>query len=261
MRSVWALCMVLLVTGCGTTATGPQLPPLEAVEASVGTANYTGSPPFGTFFFFIFRLRNRAPADGLTVTVRGPEGWNNNLPLQLRFSWLANKVGGWWAWYAYRGINARSGNYVLETTIDGTAYRLTRSVDASAFLPRTSQINVNGTRGQVNISWAAVPGAGSYQVGIYRVDTGSEIVSWYGTGTQVVLDVEPPLDPAGSYVAFVRAFSLDLGNDLLPQLGRQANYSQVDSGRLNPAAAGSVEEATGERPAGHGESGNGMMRR
>lgn len=234
------LAVALLLAGCGTTATAPELP---AFEATVGTANYTDRPPFDTFFFFIFRLRNRAPADGLTVTVRGPEGWNNNRPLQLRFTWLAYHLGTWWDWWALRGINAVSGQYVLETTIDGTPHRLTRSVDASAFLPRTSQINVNATSRQVNVSWAAVSGAASYQVGIYRVDTGSVIVSRYVTGTQMLLDVDPPLDPALSYGVFVRAFGVEnwVTNPPPAPLPSQANYSRRDSAQFRPAAAGSVQ--------------------
>lgn len=242
------LVVVSLLAGCGTSATAPELP---AFEATVGTANYTGSQPFGTFFFFIFRLRNRAPADGLTVTVRGPQGWNNGRPLELRRSWLANHLGTWWDWDANSAWRSVSGEYVLETTIDGTVHRVRRSVDATAFLPLTSQINVTATRTQVDVSWTPVPGAASYQVGLYRADTLATISSVYLTGTQFSFR-DLNLDPAVSYRVWVRAFGVETGVTIPPSLPPgQANYSRRDSATFQPAAATSVQvgaQPTGEAP-------------
>jgi hypothetical protein len=189
---VWlafAAAVALLLSACGGGTVSAPEPP--AFEASVGTANYTRdatpSTAFGTFVFYVFRLKNPAPSGGIDVVVRGPAGWNNGQVLTLRNDWLEGRTGGWFDWRAFGtgttgcdGVQtfqcrAVSGRYTVEATVEGKLYSVAVDVDESKFLPTTTAISGSSTTSSVSVSWSAVSGAGAYEV---LVREAASLVTW-----------------------------------------------------------------------------------
>jgi hypothetical protein len=264
---VFAAAVALLLSACGGGTVSAPEPP--AFEASVGTANYTrGATPstaFGTFVFYVFRLKNPAPPGGIDVVVRGPAGWNNGQPLTLRNQWLEGRTGGWWDWWAFGtgttgcdGVQtfdcrAVSGGYTVEATVEGTSYRVAVDVDATKFLPTTTAVSGSSTTSSVSVSWPAVSGAGAYEVLVRVAPPDLRIVARTPSlDTNATITVG--LSASTQYVVDVRAFTVNPWTNAPILPGGQLNWSRLRSQPFLPgepittaAAAAQGGTSAGER--------------
>jgi hypothetical protein len=262
---VFAAAVALLLSACGGGTVSAPEPP--AFEASVGTANYTrGATPstaFGTFVFYVFRLKNPAPSGGIDVVVRGPAGWNNGQPLTLRNEWLEGRTGGWWTWWSFGtgtsgcdGVQtfdcrAVSGTYTVEATVEGTSYRVAVDVDATKFLPTTTAISGSSTTSSVSVSWPAVSGASAYEVLVREAASLVILARTPSLDTNATITVE--LSASTQYVVDVRAFTVNPWTNAPILPGGQLNWSRLRSQPFLPGGPITTAAAAAQGAMGAGE--------
>ena len=269
---VFAAAVALLLSACGGGTVSAPEPP--AFEASVGTANYTRnatpSTAFGTFVFYVFRLKNPAPSEGIDVVVRGPAGWNNGQPLTLPNEWLEGRTGGWHAFWLFgtgttgcdgvRTFECRavSGTYTVEATVEGKLYSVAVDVDATKFLPTTTAISGSSTTSSVSVSWPAVSGASAYQV-LVRVAADPALQAGGTTSADTNATITGlVLRASTQYVVDVRAFTVNPWSTNAPTLpGGQVNVSRLRSQPFLPGQpiTTAAAAAQGAMPAGEREWG------
>jgi hypothetical protein len=267
---VFAAVAGLLLSACGGGTVSAPEPP--AFEASVGTANYTRnatpSTAFGTFVFYVFRLKNPAPSGGIDVVVRGPAGWNNGQPLTLPNEWLQERRGAWWDWWAFgtgttgcdgvRTFDCRavSGRYTVEATVEGKLYSVVVDVDASKFLPTTTAISGSSTTSSVSVSWTAVADARMYEMAVRRASDLSTLVRRASVDTSATAAVA--LDASTQYVVDLRSFSFNASDNPPTLPGGQVNWSRLRSQPFlpgQPITTAAAAAAQGAVPAGEREWG------
>ena len=263
---VFAAAVALLLSACGGgTVSAPELP---AFEASVGTANYTPnvtpSTAFGTFVFYVFRLKNPAPSGGIDVVVRGPAGWNNGQVLTLRNEWLEGRTGGWWTWWNFGtgttgcdGVQtfdcrAVSGRYTVEATVEGTAYSVAVDVDASKFLPTPTAISGSSTTSSVSVSWPAVSGASAYEV-LVREAANLRAIWARAASVDTNAAIAVGLSASTQYVVDVRAFTINPWTNAPTLPGGQVNWSRLRSQPFLPGQPITTAAAAAQGAMGAGE--------
>jgi hypothetical protein len=263
---VFAAAVALLLSACGGGTVSAPEPP--AFEASVGTANYTPnvtpSTAFGTFVFYVFRLKNPAPSGGIDVVVRGPAGWNNGQPLTLPNEWLQERRGAWWTWWAFGtgttgcdGVQtfqcrAVSGRYTVEATVEGKLYSVVVDVDASKSLPTTTAISGSSTTSSVSASWTAVADARVYEMAVRRASDLFTLVTRASVDTSATAAVA--LDASTQYVVDLRSFSFNVWDNPPTLPGGQVNWSRLRSQPFLPGQPiTTAAAAQGAMPAGERE--------
>lgn len=258
---MFVVLLALFLAGCQM---GGAIPAFVDFEAALGTSNFTDAPPFGLFVFYQFHLQDYA-SSGINVVIRGPSGWNGGNPLTLPNDWTVGRRGTWWTWWAFvQGTGpcdpvttfvcqAVTGEYTVEATVNGRLNTVRRTIDASAFIPRSASVTVtSASLTEVNASWAAVSAAESYQALLRRPDFSIVASSSLPKTATSVRFTGLNLDPAGVYHVAVRAFTHDLARSNPIRLDGQMNRSQRVSATFSPSATG-VAIMRGVAPEGTGD--------
>ena len=190
------LTIILMLAGCGGTSDGTSKgTPTgdEPLKATIGTLNYSNRT--GTSFMFIFNLDAAPPPEGFEVQIFGPRGWNGGDP--ARRTYLYKEAGRHATWVNIfldndgNRMEAVSGPYIVQTTIDGESRRIEIELDTSEVLPKPTDLTITeGSASSVAASWSVVPGATSYLVELFETETGSldGNITLYTSKPEVTLD-------------------------------------------------------------------------
>lgn len=235
-----SLAVLVLVQAAGhVTAQAP--PPFEAV---VGTLNSRESGPPGMSFLFVLRQTQPPPMGGVLITVRGPSGWNQGAPLELRSRQFG--LAGDWFWFSWLDrVAAVSGEYSIDATIDGIARSVRTALDATRLLPRPTGIVLESAgRTEVRVSWSTVPEAVTYYALLTRIDTGgfwTGVTGWYTKATSVTfpaLNLRPGLEHLVELVAMTADISSITPP---PRVPSELRVSWSTSARFSVTAAGTLK--------------------
>jgi hypothetical protein len=133
------------------------------LEASGGVSIYKqGEAPS---MALLVRFRNAQDTgvvqNTTALTIKGPTGWNNNTPAQVQYSGNGRT---WVRWQAGVGsVPVLDGNYQISTSIDGSDYGTSFSVDTKNTLLAVTNFKVDSVNANsVSCSWNAVAGNVSY---------------------------------------------------------------------------------------------------
>jgi hypothetical protein len=195
------------------------------VTLSVGTYNLQPlSSPQTAFAMYFTVPAAELPSQALTVTITGPEGWNDGQPHRLEVAPDAVAFG--WTW-APHFTPAVTGNYRMSASIGGQTYAAAAQLATTLPLPYPDMVTVTSWGAErISATWSAVPGAKSYHALIYsappRLDA-APVSAQLVTGTSVTLGYHGL--PPGDYVAGVRAYPNDRTAAGVPALTEQFHVS------------------------------------
>ena len=148
-----------------------ELSRMEAIEAALGTEE-PGTPEEGVFqatagyrhsvgiaplsMYFVFRFEPEGRGQRATVTVTGPEGWNQDEVLEL----------GSFAAGVHEELRLAppvDGDYTITASVGGQRHSVTSTVGTSLRLPAFEDVVVTVLDDAVTVSWSPVAGAKVYQ--------------------------------------------------------------------------------------------------
>lgn len=238
LTPVGVLLAILALAQAAGHVTAQAPPPFEAV---IGTLNFRETGPPGMSFMFVLRQTQPPPMGGILITVRGPSGWNQGAPLELRSRQFG--LAGDWFWFSWMDrLAAVSGEYSVEATIDGMARSVRTTVDATKLLGRPAGITLESAgRTEVRVSWAPAPEAVTYYALLTRIDVGglwTGVTGWYTKGTSVTfpaLNLRPGLEHLIELVAITADISSITPP---PRIPSDLRASWSTSARFTVTAAG-----------------------
>jgi hypothetical protein len=195
------------------------------VTLSVGTYNLQPlSAPQTAFAMYFTVPAAELPSQALTVTITGPEGWNDGQAHRLEVA--PDEVAFGWAWAAHF-TPAVSGNYRMSASIGGQTYAAAARLATTLPLPYPDMVTVTSWGAErISAAWSAVPGAKSYHALIYsappRLDA-APVSAKLVTGTSATFDDHDL--PPGDYFVGVRVYPNDRTAEGVPALTEQFDVS------------------------------------
>jgi hypothetical protein len=173
--------VVGLLVSCGQQTTTTPSPKAPKIDLLTGTLNLgTGLGNASHFVVYLSSTESLTDAD-VTVSVKGPTGWNNNQPIVFENARTEALLNFGWLAFPVLGATAVAGDYTLEVSVKGKTYNISDTLSDATFKLSPPTVTVAGNSSSVEVSWDVVAGATSYSVGLFRGNYETQIAGYSAT--------------------------------------------------------------------------------
>lgn len=170
-------------------------------------ASTSGSSLGTTLMVKLQKADGSPPTTDVVIRVLGPNGWNNNAPLDTTYP-----ANDGFAWFTRPTIVPVTGKYQAKAKLDGTEISAEFSLNASSLLAQATdfEIAVPSTR-QLKASWRPVQGAQSYISRVVELDSQTVLKeSRTGRSTPTIQMKDVPFDIQHPHALITLASTADL---------------------------------------------------